>query len=150
MKKKRYSAILLAVVILLTLMATRTAAAFCFEEAGRMYNVSPLLLWAIAKVESNFNPGAINQNENGTYDYGVMQINSSWYGTLGPEGWSGLCDACQNVRTGAWILAQCVKSCGYNWEAVGCYNAKSSKKRRAYAAKVQKVVQAVYQHRGSR
>jgi len=49
------------------------AAAFCFEEAGETYGISPLLLWGIAKTESSLDPQAINRNTNGSYDYGVMQ-----------------------------------------------------------------------------
>ncbi len=36
------------------------------------------LLRSIAEAESGLNPAAINRNSNGTYDFGVMQINSSW------------------------------------------------------------------------
>lgn len=125
---------------LLAATIARPAAAFCFEEAGEMYNISPTLLWAITKVESNFNARAINWNKNGSYDFGAMQINSRWAHILGPEKWASLGDACQNVKTGAWILAQCIDAHGYTWEAVGCYNATSKDKRRAYAAKIQKVV----------
>ena len=34
----------------------------CFEEAGLTYNISPLLLYAIAHQESNLKPDAINYN----------------------------------------------------------------------------------------
>ena len=82
--------------------------AFCFEEAGEKYGVSPQLLWAIAKTESHFNPSAVNYNRNGSFDYGLMQVNSSWYGELGRERWMRLGDACYNVQVGAWILSQCI------------------------------------------
>lgn len=121
---------------MLTLALATDANSFCFNEAGRMYGVSPELLYAIAKVESNFNPKAINRNKNKTYDYGVMQINSSHYKTLGHDLWMRLSDPCTNVKVGAWILSQCIKRYGYTWEAVGCYNANSKEKRKKYAWKV--------------
>jgi hypothetical protein len=63
--------------------------AFCFEEAGRLYGLNPRLLWSIAKVESDFNPTAINRREK-DFDYGVMQINSWWYTRMGKERWMAL------------------------------------------------------------
>jgi soluble lytic murein transglycosylase-like protein len=121
---------------LFALVAPQSCHAFCFEEAGTEYGVSPRLLWAMAKVESGFNPTALNYNANGSFDYGVMQINSGWYSTLGIERWVRLNDACFNVKTGAWILSQCVRYHGYTWEAVGCYNATSPDKGARYARKI--------------
>ncbi len=116
--------------------------AFCFEEAGEKYGISPQLLWAIAKTESHFNPVAVNYNRNGSFDYGLMQVNSSWYGALGHERWMRLDDACYNVQVGAWILSQCVQRYGYTWAAVGCYNAFSDDKRAVYANRIFRVLEA--------
>jgi len=127
---------LVFIFICLLLILPQIAFCFCFEEAGERYGISPQLLWGIAKVESNFNPYAVNSNSNGTYDFGVMQINSSWYRTLGKELWGQLGDPCTNVYTGAWILARCIQRHGYTWEAVGCYNASSRCKKVRYAKKV--------------
>lgn len=135
------------VLILITFMALvpeKALAEYCFAEAGLKYNISPDLLWAIAKTESNFNPKAINRNKNGTYDYGVMQINSTWAKTLGPDVWKNLGNPCQNIHVGAWVLAQCIERHGYNWEAVGCYNARSKTKRDIYASKIYKTLQEAY------
>lgn len=114
--------------------------AFCFEEAGQEYNISPNILWAIAKGESDFNPTAVNYNKNGSYDYGLMQINSWWYGKLGHETWMSLSDPCMQVKAGAWVLAQCMQQYGYTWESVGCYNAVSRDKRKVYVSKVYKIM----------
>ena len=114
--------------------------AFCFDEAGAMYGINPQLLWAIAKVESDFNPTAINYNRNGNYDYGLMQINSWWYDRIGRELWTQLSDPCVNAKVGAWILAQCIQKHAYTWEAVGCYNAASKSKREEYANKVYRIL----------
>ncbi|HEY6008232.1 MAG TPA: lytic transglycosylase domain-containing protein [Geobacteraceae bacterium] len=109
---------------------------FCFDEAGAEYGINPLILRAIAKVESNFDPRALNQNKNGSYDFGLMQINSSWAPVLGLERWNTLGDACYSVKTGAWILANCMSKYGYSWEAIGCYNSQTPGKRDKYARAV--------------
>jgi soluble lytic murein transglycosylase-like protein len=127
--------------LILVVLASQHVWAFCFEEAGERYRVSPQLLWAIAKTESNLNPTAVNYNKNGSFDYGLMQINSSWYGQLGHHRWMHLDDACFNVQVGAWILSQCVQRYGYSWAAVGCYNGVSKNKRAAYASRVYRILE---------
>jgi soluble lytic murein transglycosylase-like protein len=125
------------------LIAAQCVSAFCFEEAGQRYGVSPQLLWAIAKTESNFNATAVNYNNNGSFDYGVMQINSSWYRELGTDRWMRLGDACYNVNVGAWILSQCTQRHGHTWVAVGCYNGISRDKRVKYANRVYQALKAM-------
>lgn len=122
--------------IILTMLLPATVSAFCFEEAGNEYGISPLLLRSIAQHESGMNPAAIGRNTNGSYDYGLMQINSGWAKVLGMENWMKLVDPCTNVRTGAWILAQCVRRHGYNWKAVGCYHSNTPGKRERYAGRI--------------
>jgi soluble lytic murein transglycosylase-like protein len=131
----------IALVFFTILFTSHHVWAFCFEEAGQKFGVSPQLLWAIAKTESHFNPAAINYNRNGSFDYGLMQVNSSWYGALGHERWMRLGDACYNVQVGAWILSQCVRLYGYTWAAVGCYNAITKDKRAAYANRVYRILE---------
>ena len=98
---------------------------FCFKEAGTIYKIDSALLWVIAKVKSNFNPSAIHYNADGSFDYGVMQINSWWHKKLGIKQWKQLAGPCFNVKTGASILAQCIRQYGRSWEAVGCYHVKA-------------------------
>jgi len=109
---------------------------FCFEEAGKFYGISPLLLQAIAGVESNFDPRALNRNSDGSYDFGLMQINSFWAEAIGMRNWLMLGDPCTNIKTGAWILSHCIERYGYTWEAVGCYNARSPQKAARYANRI--------------
>ena len=129
-------------IILAALCSCGTAHAFCFEEAGTMYGIAPRLLWGICKGESNFNPAAVNYNTNGSYDFGLMQINSSWAPTLRKNGipWNTLADPCTNVKVGAWVLAQCVNDYGYTWAAVGCYNSRTPSKRDRYAARIARLM----------
>ena len=107
--------------ILIFFTGVSSSWAFCFDEAGRKFNVSPALLKAIAKVESSLNPNAVNYNKNGSYDFGLMQINNWWQKSLG-DYWYELSDPCYNVVVGAWILKQCFSQFGCCWDAVACYN----------------------------
>lgn len=99
----------------------------CFHKASERYSVPLELLYAIAKVESNFNPKAVNTNRNGTTDYGLMQINSSWFPKLekdfGVTGQRIISDPCTNVYVGAWVLATNFHKNGRIWNSVGAYNA---------------------------
>lgn len=123
-----------------------TASAFCFDEAGKFYNVNPILLKAIAYTESSLNEKAINyNNSNGTVDYGLMQINSFWFPKLEKLGISKeevINNSCTNVFVGAWVLAQNFESHGEGWLSVGAYNAgfsvKRSKAREKYISLVKK------------
>ena len=112
--------------------------AFCFQQAGLRYGISPHLLKAIAKAESKLNPTATNHNRNGTVDVGLMQINSIWADQLGPT-WNRLFDPCTNVMVGAWILSRCIQDYGSNWKAVGCYHSRIPAKRDAYAARIAQI-----------
>ena len=112
------------------------ANAFCYEEAGNTYGINPSLIESIAEIESSSNPQAINRNQDGSIDMGLMQVNSSWITTLGLDSGRLLSDPCYNVRAGARILKYCIVKHGYTWEAVGCYNAASKHKRVGYSWKV--------------
>ncbi|TWJ32543.1 transglycosylase-like protein with SLT domain [Geobacter argillaceus] len=133
----------LGVTALLLHLLVADSSAFCFEEAGSLYGINPLILRAIAKVESNFNPGALHRNTNGTYDFGLMQINSSWAPILGRERWNLLGDACYNTMTGSWILATCMSKYGYTWKAIGCYNSQTPERRDRYAQMVFRQLQGI-------
>lgn len=116
-------------VILIGALLGGSVHAFCFEKAGAEYNVNPLLLQAMAQVESTMQSQAINtshQERTKTVDIGLMQINSGNLPALAKEGISKkdlLDDPCLNVRVGARILAEKFKKTGANWEGVGAYNA---------------------------
>lgn len=121
---------------------TSLSTAACFEDAARYYGLDPALLRAISRTESGGNPRAINRNKDGSYDIGHMQINSRWLTTLGKYGITvnTLYDPCISTYVGAWILAGNVSRLGYNWNAVGAYNAASKDKRVIYAHKVAKAL----------
>lgn len=122
--------------LLLVCLFPAIANAFCFDEAGQKYAISPVLLESIARTESNLDQKATNLNRNGSVDIGLMQVNSFWIRTLGFDRDRLLNDGCYNTMAGARILRQCIDSYGYTWEAVGCYNAASLDKKKSYSWKI--------------
>lgn len=103
----------------------------CWGEAGQRYGVSADLLYAIARVESNLNTKAVNRSHSqrtGSYDIGLMQINSRHLSVLSRHGIqeSDLFDPCTNIQVGAWLLSDLFSRRGTTWDAVGAYNAACS------------------------
>jgi soluble lytic murein transglycosylase-like protein len=98
-----------------------------FEEAGRHYNIPPLLLKNIATIESSGNPNAIRINDNGTKDYGLMQINSIHFRQLSRWGINerNIMDPKINIFVGSWLLSEHIKERGFNLQAIGNYHSKT-------------------------
>jgi len=65
------------------------------------------------------NPLAVNENENGTFDRGIFQLNSSWYND---EFWF---DPETNIRAGCAYIKELMCKPGVNtwWSVAVCYNA---------------------------
>ena len=108
-----------------------TWALACWGEVAQRYGVPAELLYAIARTESNLNPQAVNRSHRqrtGSYDIGLMQINSAHLRTLERYGIreSDLYDPCTNLHVGAWLLADSFSRRGLSWNAVGAYNAACS------------------------
>jgi soluble lytic murein transglycosylase-like protein len=140
--------------VLFAVCASGAAAKDCWTRAGERHGIDPLLLLAVAKVESALNPRAMNRNRNGTYDIGLMQINSSHLPRLVKVGVTHkrlIDEPCTSIDTGASILAGFIDRHGYTWNAVGAYNAGSSPKReparKAYATKVWREYHALTSNR---
>lgn len=130
--------------LMLAILCTqRVAQAECWLTAGRTYNIDPYLLYAIAQQESGLNPYAIGHNAQGSYDIGLMQINSRHLPRLrqlGIDEQQLLNDSCLSIMVGASILADFMQRYGYSWKAVGAYNAGGAagaeKQRVCYARQV--------------
>jgi len=112
----------------------------CWADASARFKIPADLLYAIARVESGNRSDVVSKpNSNGTYDIGLMQINSSHLPRLAKMGITEqdlLTNACLNLHVGAMILSEKIATYGYNWVAIGAYNARSYNKRMAYARKV--------------
>lgn len=135
-------------ILSIILISNSCYASDCFEITGKEYNIDPLILKAIAWNESKNKNGIKSKiNKNGTYDIGIMQINSSHLDLLSKFNISEddlLNDACINISVAGYILASNIKSRGNTWDAVGAYNAgyfntpNAVELRRQYAMKIYK------------
>jgi soluble lytic murein transglycosylase-like protein len=98
-----------------------------FQMAGRYYNIPPMLIKNIAIIESAGNPNAIRMNENGTKDYGLMQINSIHFRQLSAWGINegNILNPKINIFAGSWLLSQHIKERGFNLQAIGNYHSKT-------------------------
>ncbi len=114
------------------------ARADCFDDAARYQSVNPQILRAIAWLESRNRANALRKNDNGSIDYGLMQINSvhlaalSRYG-IGPE---LLMHPCVSVYIAAWHLRQKMNRYGNTWQAIGAYHSETPKRRDGYARQI--------------
>ena len=86
------------------------------------YGVPENFVKAIVKTESNYVCEAIGYNKNGTIDYGLMQLNSSWYND---ENWK---DPEVNLRAGIKHIKMLMDTHkGDSWWALAVsYNAGTS------------------------
>ena len=141
-------------IVLMLLCLSGTAQANCWQLAASRYHVDPLLLYAIARVESGLNPRARNINADGSQDIGLMQINSRHLPALARWGITEqqlISQPCTSVMVGAWILAGFIQQTGYGWQAVGAYNAGGRPDREArrssYALAVWRYYGALLQQR---
>ncbi|KKB64461.1 BapC protein [Robbsia andropogonis] len=123
---------------LLAMKACPAYAADCFTAAGQYQKVNPLILRAIAWQESHDNVAAKHVNNNGSIDYGLMQINSIHLPRLAQYGVSSekLMNPCANVYVAAWHLRQKMDKYGNSWAAVGAYHSETPTLRDQYARQI--------------
>ena len=98
---------------------------------AREYSLEPAIIFAVAEVESHFNPQA--KSKKGAI--GIMQImpeTGAWIATsLGIEGYqdSDLQDAEINIRFGTWYLSYLLSRFEESWQGLAAYNAGEGKVR---------------------
>ncbi len=96
----------------------------CVTPAAQYHSVNPWVLRAILKVESGFNPSAINRNPNNTVDVGIAQMNSMHFKELQQYGVAPghLLDGCIATYVAAWHLAKQMRAHGNTWFGIAAYH----------------------------
>jgi soluble lytic murein transglycosylase-like protein len=124
----------------------------CLDQIASHYQVPPAIIRSISEVEGG-RPGIkVGPNRDGSYDLGLMQINTRWVDgsfnvdlrTFGVTERELLSNDCTNLAVGAWLLRYHMDRHG-NWEtAAAAYHAGESKRHaryaKAYAAKVMRAL----------
>ncbi len=132
---------------------------YCFNQASSKYGVPVKLLYAIAKVESDFNPYAINVNVDGrsvkeyypktkeeakvvlnylithgyNFDVGIAQINVVNIQRWGLNPYS-LLNPCYNLDVSARLLRELIQRYSLSWRAIWHYNGRPSYAYKVYHA----------------
>jgi len=120
------------------LLAAHRAQGDEFDVAARSYGVPVKVLRAIAQVESRNKHQSLRKNKNGTYDFGIMQINSTH--------WQVECRHLNvatvqgNVNCGALLLSVAYKHrlSDPNWP--GRYHSKTPSRKSQYATLVRNIL----------
>jgi len=97
----------------------------CVAEVSRRYQIPVHLLGGVMAQEQG-SLGKASPNKNGTWDFGPMQVNSTWLKSLAPYGITEhhlKFDGCANLAVGAWIIRyEQGRAKGDVWQAVGHYH----------------------------
>lgn len=105
----------------------------CIVGSARTYNLNPLLLLSILKVESNGRTGIISRNTNGSDDLGPSQFNTdSWAKVLTVKykipREALIHDMCQAVRALGFALRTEINQAGGDlWKGIGNYHSRTPK-----------------------
>ena len=110
----------------------------CVEAASSRYGVHPHVILAVMKTEGG-TTGQVSRNTNGTYDMGLMQINSIHLPELAAMGITReqvIGNECTNIFVGTYKLRQAIDGGSEFWTGVSRYHSKTPSKGRKYLAKV--------------
>lgn len=118
----------------------------CINHAAKVFHVPATIIISVIKIEGGWKGAAI-KNKNGSYDLGVMQINSSWLPRLKKFGMTRndvQFDPCVNVYIGTWILSKGLAT-GEGWQGVGNYHSATPIHNFRYRQKVKMAYQYMQQ-----
>lgn len=111
----------------------------CINQAAVAYQVPAKTIVSVLNTEGG-RKGLEHKNDNGSIDYGSMQINSIWLPQLEKYGISKeelRDDPCTNVEVGTWILSQAIADGVIHekpyLESVAGYNSKTPAVNAKYA-----------------
>lgn len=129
-------------------MLTAQALSMCIFAASQTYSIPPSVILGVLKVEGG-KVGMANLNKNGSYDLGMMQINTVWVPTLAKY-WKVepsvairylRDDGCVNIGVGAWILRSKMDQTGSLYDGIAYYHSATPHLGSKYRQKVMTAMQ---------
>lgn len=117
----------------------------CINQAAISYHIPAVLILSVIKKENGRNGQAV-KNKNGTYDYGIMQINDIWLPKIAPYGYTKKdiqYNACKNVLVGSWILSQGIAEGKNVWTGIGNYYSHTPANHQIYQRDIDKNYQKI-------
>ena len=110
---------------------------YCANESSKRFNISPYIIKAIARVEGG-KIGTMSRNSNGTYDLGIMQLNTTNFKRI-KRAFPTVTKAdlvlkpCINIYIATWWLSREIKSAkGDVWKGIGNYHSRTPKYHNRY------------------
>ncbi|MCM3609142.1 lytic transglycosylase domain-containing protein [Cupriavidus pauculus] len=117
----------------------------CIAQAVAHYQPHPDLLRAVIAAEGG-TTGKIRRNDNGSFDMGLMQINSVHLPELARFGITQdmlVNNECLNIMIGAYYLQKNILTGRDFWHGVGSYHSKTPEKNTAYQYRVWENLQRI-------
>ncbi|MFJ1470292.1 lytic transglycosylase domain-containing protein [Massilia orientalis] len=110
----------------------------CIRSSSATYQINPLLMIAVLKVESNGRTGVVARNTNGTDDLGPSQFNTDSWAKVLIEKYkipreALVHDMCQSVRALGFALRTEINAAGGDlWKGLGNYHSRTPKHHDKY------------------
>nr|WP_229650316.1 lytic transglycosylase domain-containing protein [Vibrio splendidus]MCC4882976.1 lytic transglycosylase domain-containing protein [Vibrio splendidus] len=124
----------------------------CVSYSANHFDINKNVIKSIVLVEGG-KAGTMSRNSNGTYDMGIMQINTIHLPDIKKKyptvTWKDVAyDPCINIGIGSWILSQRLKEASSYWVGVGNYHSKTPKFRNRYLKKIYAAYRGVVSRNG--
>lgn len=113
---------------------------YCVDTSARYYKISPLVIHTIADIEGG-KVGTAKKNKNGSYDLGVMQLNTVNLSKIKDEFpnvsvMDLIFKPCVNIYVGTWFLSEEIRRAGNNLlKGIGNYHSRTPKYHQRYLDK---------------
>lgn len=119
----------------------------CVVQTLNQYQLPPDLFIGYMAQEGG-RAGMANRNDNGSFDFGVAQVNSSWLKSISKYGVSARdlqWDSCKNIWVSGWIMRRCLnKFAGDFWKGVGCYHVGENPRTASHHRRMAEYAQLVH------